>query len=139
MRPFTKITPLLIAGILAVAPAWAAEPDTYVFDVLRHGQYRLAFIKLFKGQTVPDWVEAVVKAGEGVSTPMKTVDMGGKSYRLDHVCKVHDCAGNVLAILWAPAGQRVWAAVVEGGGAPAFYGTPSPEQTEALLAAVKNG
>lgn len=139
MRSTATIALLLLIGMAVPRPGWAAEPDTYLFDVLRHGQYKLAFIKLFKDKSVPDWVMAVVKAGEGVATPSKTVEVGGKAFRLDHVCKVHDCAGNVLAVLWSPAGQKVWAALVDAGAPPVFFGQPSPEETETLLAAAKSG
>ena len=123
--------------ILFPIAAGAAEADTYLFDVLARGQYRAAFIQLFRGKTVPDWVKAVVKSGEGVAIPNKTVEIDGKSYRLDHVCKVHDCAGNVLAVLWAQGGRQVWAGLVDNASDPVWFGKPTPDQAQALTAALK--
>ncbi len=129
---------VLVLGLVgAGAFARAAEPDTYLFDVLRHSQYRYELNRVLKGRPVPDWVAAFLREGDGVVIPSKTVDLGGKSYRLDHLCKVHDCAGNVLAVLWAPRGLRAWAALSEHGGAPVMFGNPAPDQSQALEAAVK--
>ena len=133
-----KTTTAAIAfAILVSVAARAAEPDTYLFDVLTHGQYHAAFVQLLRGKTVPDWVKAVVKSGEGVAVPNKTIEIAGKSYRLDHVCKVHDCAGNVLAVLWAQGGRQVWAGLVENAGTPVWFGKPTPDQAQALTAALK--
>ena len=134
---------IVFAAVLAlgmggtVTGAGAAEPDTYLFDVLRHSQYRYELNRVLKGKPVPDWVGAFLREGDGVVTTSKTVELGGKSYRLDHLCKVHDCAGNVLAVLWAPRGLRAWAALSEHGGTPVMFGDPTPEQSQALEAAAK--
>ena len=125
------------AATVPLRAASAPEPETYLFDVLRHPQYKGALKQVLKGKTVPDWVQAFMDRGDGVVTPMKMVDIAGHSYRLDHLCKPHDCAGNALAVLWAPGGRKVWAALVEAGAPPVFFGNPSPDQTETLSAAAK--
>jgi hypothetical protein len=116
--------------------AQAAEPETYVFDVLALQPYRGNLARLVKAKDAPDWVKAIVSQGEGTAVPSKSVDVGGTPYRLDHVCKVHDCAGNTLDILWAPRGAKVWAALVDGGKPAVMLGDPKPPQARALAAAV---
>ncbi len=132
--------PVFLAALLtlsAIDLSAAAEPDTYLFDVLRHSQYRFELTRLLKDKAIPDWVRAFLKEGDGVASPSRTIDLGGKSYRIDHLCKVHDCAGNVLAVLWAPRGLRAWAALMEGGGTPILFGNPAADQAQALAAALK--
>ncbi len=132
---FAALLAMGMAGAAGIARA--AEPDTYLFDVLRHPQYRYELNRVLKDKSLPDWVVAFLREGDGVASPSKTIDLGGKSYRLDHLCKVHDCAGNVLAVLWAPRGLRAWAALSQNGGPPLMLGNPATDQSQALEAAVK--
>lgn len=108
-----------LALVLSLSSAArAAEPDTYIFDVLALQPYKGNFARLVKAKGAPDWVKAISLQGAGTAGPTKTVDVGGTPYRLDRVCKVDACAGNTLDVLWAPRGAKVWAALVEGGKAP---------------------
>ena len=136
-----KIPALCMLALCGAAygTAMAAEPETYLFDVLRHPQYKGALKQILKGKPMPDWVQAFMERGDGVVAPMKSVDVAGHSYRLDHLCKPHDCSGNVLSVLWSPGGRKVWAALVDQGAAPVFFGDPSPDQTATLSAAAKSG
>jgi len=132
-----RFVPLAIVICLGLGgAAQAAEPETYVFDVLALQPYRGNLARLVKAKDAPDWVKAIVSQGEGTAVPSKSVDVGGTPYRLDHVCKVHDCAGNTLDILWAPRGAKVWAALVDGGKPAVMLGDPKPPQARALAAAV---
>jgi len=135
-----RFVPLAILAYLGLSgaahAAQAAEPETYVFDVLALQPYRGNLARLVKAKDAPDWVKAIVSQGEGTAVPSKRVDIGGTPYRLDHVCKVHDCAGNTLDILWAPRGAKVWAALVDGGKPAVILGDPKPPQARALAAAV---
>ena len=130
---------LALAVVVASAHAVCAagtkpppEPDTYVFDLLALQPYKGNFARLVKTEALPDWVKAISTKGEGEAVPSKAIDIGGTPYRLDHVCKPHDCAGNTLDVLWAPAGRRVWAALVEGGKPPVMLGSPPAPQAKAL-------
>lgn len=124
----------LLIGLGLSAPARSAEPEAepYIFDVLPLQPYKGNFARLVKGKSVPAWVRSISTQGEGTATPMRSVDVGGTPYRLDRVCKVHDCAGNTLDVLWAPRGTRVWAVLVEGGHEPVMLGEPKPPQAKAL-------
>ena len=128
-----------VTALAGTAGAPAAEPDTYLFDVLRHPQYKAALKQILKAKNVPGWVKAFMERGDGVVAPMKTIDLAGHPYRLDHLCKPHDCSGNVLAVLWSPGGRQVWAALVNEGGTPVLFGNPSAEKTQALTADAKEG
>ena len=135
-RLAVQVAVALVAG---TATCSAAEPETYLFDLLRHPQPKSALKQVLKGKAVPDWVKAFMARGDGVVAPMKILDISGRSFRLDHLCKPHDCAGNVLSVLWAPGDRKVWAALVQGGGAPVFFGNPSPEQSQVLTSDAKAG
>ena len=127
---FAALALTIVLGLSGVARA--AEPDTYLFDVLALQPYRGNFARLVKAKAAPDWVRAASSQGEGTAVPMRTVEVAGVPYRLDHLCKVHDCAGNTLDVLWAPRGARVWAALVEGGKPPVMLGDPPTPQAKAL-------
>ena len=128
-----RFTPLALVTCLGLAGGvQAAEPDPYIFDVLALQPYRGNLARLVKTREAPDWVKAIVSQGEGTAVPSKSVDIGGTPYRLDRVCKVHDCAGNTLDVLWAPRGAKVWAALVDGGKPALLLGDPKPPQAKAL-------
>ncbi len=122
----------LLVGLSSAARA--AEPDTYIFDVLALQPYKGSFARLVIGKEVPDWVKAIAVQGSGTAGPTRTVDVGGTPYRLDRVCKVGACAGNTLDVLWAPRGAKVWAALVEDGKPPVMLGDPKGAQAKALEA-----
>ncbi len=112
------------------------EADAYVFDVLAVQPYKGNFARLVKAKGVPGWVKAIAAQGAGAAGPMRTVDVAGTPYRLDRVCRVGaSCGSDRIDVLWAPRGARVWAALVEGGGAPTMLGEPKGPQAAALAAA----
>ena len=136
-----RFAPLAFAIAIALGCASSAqaartksppEPDTYIFDVLVLQPYRGNFAGLVKGKDIPDWVTAIGKNGEGTAIPAKTIDIGGTPYRLDHVCKPQECAGNTLDVLWAPGGHKVWATLVDGGKPPVMLGNPPSPQAKVL-------
>ena len=121
----------------AVPVTRAAEPDTYIFDLLPLQPYKGNFARLVKEKAAPDWVKAIAVQGAGTAGPMRTVDVGGTPYRLDRVCKVDACAGNTIDVLWAPRGAKVWAALVEGGRPAVMLGDPKGPQAKALTDATR--
>ena len=129
-----RFLPLALVLCL-VGTARAAEPDTYIIQLLALHPYKGNLARLVKPATTPDWVKSIVTQGEGVAVPSKNVEIAGTPYRLDHVCKVHDCAGNTLDVLWSPGGRKVWAALIEGGKPPVMLGDPTGPQAKALTAA----
>ena len=126
-----RFVPLALVLCL-VGTARAAEPDTYIFDVLALQPYKGNLARLLKPSTTPDWVKSIVTQGEGVAVPSKDVAVAGTPYRLDHVCKVHDCSGNTLDVLWSPRGTKVWAALVESGKPPVLLGNPPAAEAKVL-------
>ncbi|MGI3902714.1 MAG: Ivy family c-type lysozyme inhibitor [Janthinobacterium lividum] len=126
----------LVIGLGLPGATLAAEPDTYIFDLLALQPYKGNFARLVKAKDAPDWVKAISVQGAGTAGPMKTVDVGGTPYRLDRVCKVDACAGNTLDVLWAPRGSKVWAALVEDGKPPVMLGDPKAAQAKTLSEAV---
>ncbi len=122
----------LVVGLGLPGATLAAEPDTYIFDLLALQPYKGNFARLVKAKDAPDWVKAISVQGAGTAGPMKTVDVGGTPYRLDRVCKVDACAGNTLDVLWAPRGSKVWAALVEDGKPPVMLGDPKAAQAKTL-------
>ncbi len=132
-----KLRFLCLGFLLIAGPAKAAEDDVYLFDALARANYRAAYTGLIKKAMVPDWVRDVLRTGDGVATPHTAVSLKGKDYRLDHVCKVNDCEGNAMAVLFAPHGQKAWAAFTDKNGAPTYLGAPSPDIQNVLATALK--
>ena len=132
-----RVVIALVSLGVSIGTAWANEDDVYIFDALARSNYRAAYAQLIKKATVPDWVRNVLRTGDGVATPAKTVSIGGKPFRLDRVCKLNDCTGNSLTVLFSPNGIRAWAALTDKGGAPILLGDPKPEIAQALTGATK--
>ena len=115
-----------------VGAAVAGEDDTYIFDVLARANYRAAYTALIKRPDMPDWVRDVVRTGDGLGKPHTIVVLAGKDYRVDHVCKVNDCASHALTVLFAPHGQKAWGWLIDDKGAPIVLGAPKPDIAQIL-------
>jgi Inhibitor of vertebrate lysozyme (Ivy) len=48
------------------------------------------------------------------------------------LCKPHDCADNMLYVLFAPNGEKAFAKLVEAGKAPRLFGNPDASVIAAL-------
>ena len=129
---------LLLALALLAGAADAAEPQ-FLFDLL-HGRdpRRAAWDRLMKlVQPTPDWLAAFNRNFDGVSGEVSNLSIGGKSYSLSFVCKPTDCDHHKFVVLFDASGARAYGALGGKDNSPAFYGSPSPSEQEAMAKAVK--
>ena len=73
----------LVVGLGLPGATRAAEPDTYIFDLLALQPYKGSFAKLVKPKTVPDWVKDRIDAwtraaGITTGTLLRSINKAGK-------------------------------------------------------------
>lgn len=124
---------------LAFAGAAHAAEGEFLFDAL-HGKspYRAAWDRLMKlVQPTPDWLAAFNKNFDGLSAQMTDLTIDGKPYELSFVCKPTDCAAHKFVVLFDAGGAHAYGALGGKDSEPAFYGSPSPAEQEAMAKAAK--
>ena len=78
-----------------------ALADQYLFDIASKEPYKKAYQAMF---TFPDWV----RSGQGTSSPVEDVVLGGETYTLGQMCKPHDCADNQFIVVFNPDKTKAW-------------------------------
>ena len=122
---------LLVASVAGAAAT--AEDGAFLFDVLRERPYRAAWDKLMKEvQPTPDWLMQFNRNFDGVSGPLKPVEVGGKPYRLAFVCKPQDCGDRKFEVIFDPDAAHAYGALGGRNDPPAFFGAPPPDVQDAL-------
>lgn len=126
---------LILLTVLLTTGAMAEEDGPYLFDQLKKQPYKAAFKALFQGQShLEPWLATYIRTGNGVDIPGSTLVINGLPYSVHQVCQPHNCPGNVLYVLFAPAGQRAYALFTKDDGSQRFFGKPEASLQEALLA-----
>ena len=128
---------LALTSLMLSFAAGAAEAP-FLFDVL-HGRtpHHASWDRLMRlVQPTPDWLVRFNKDFDGMSGQMKDVTIDGKPYEISFVCKPIDCAGHKFVVLFDGNGARAFGALGGKDNAPAFYGSPSAAEQEALAKAV---
>ena len=128
---------LLAFAVLAGAADAAEQP--FLFDVLQgRSAYRASWDRLMKLlQPTPDWLVQFNKNFDGVAGQIVPLVLDGKAYELSFVCKPTDCDGHKFVVLFDAAGAHAFGALGGKDNAPAFVGSPSPAEEEAMAKAVK--
>jgi hypothetical protein len=127
-----------LALVVFVSAAHAAESE-FLFDAL-HGKspYRASWEKLMKlVQPTPDWLAQFNKNFDGVSGQITELTLDGKPYSMSFVCKPSDCAGHKFVVLFDANGAHAYGALGGKDNDPAFFGSPSPAEQDAMAKAVK--
>jgi hypothetical protein len=115
-----------------------ARAGAYLLDLIRTEPYRSAWTRMLaKEHDVPRWIEDFALTGQGVNTPAHLVPVGYRAFSLATLCKPHDCAANMLYVVFAPDGSQAFAKLVEAGKAPRLFGHPDASVTAALDEATK--
>jgi hypothetical protein len=111
----------------------SARAGAYLLDIIRTEPYRGAWTRMLaKEHDVPSWIKDFAVTGDGVNTPARMVPIGYRAFSLATLCKAHDCAGNMLYVLFAPDGAQAFAKLVEAGKAPRLFGNPNASIIAAL-------
>ena len=88
-------------------------------------------------QPTPDWLAQFNKNFDGVAGEITSATIDGKPYSLSFVCKPTDCAGHKFVVMFDAKGARALGALGGKGSPPAFYGSPSPAEQEAMAKALQ--
>ncbi len=129
----------LAIALIALAGAAVAAETEFLFDVL-HGRtlYHASWDRLMKlVQPTPDWLARFNKDFDGVAGQITELAIDGKPYELSFVCKPTDCKGHRFVVLFDANGAHAFGALGGKDNDPAFYGSPSPVEQEAMAKAVK--
>jgi Inhibitor of vertebrate lysozyme (Ivy) len=127
-----------LALVVFVSAVHAAESE-FLFDAL-HGKtpYRASWEKLMKlVQPTPDWLAQFNKNFDGVSGQITELTLDGKPYSMSFVCKPSDCAGHKFVVLFDANAAHAYGALGGKDNDPAFFGSPSPAEQDAMAKAVK--
>ena len=127
----------LLLVLLANGAGAAGQP--FLFDALQgRSTYRSAWDRLMKlVQPTPDWLVQFNKNFDGVAGQITPVTIDGKAYELSFVCKPADCDSHRFAVLFDAGGAHAFGALGGKDNSPAFFGSPSPAEQEAMEKAVK--
>jgi hypothetical protein len=125
-------------ALTLLAGAALAGNDSYLFDALQSGPYRLAWDKLMKDvQPTPDWLAQFNRNFDGVAGQFTTITIEGQSYLLSFVCEPKNCASRKFEVLFDVDGEHAYGALGGRDEEPAFYGAPPAALQDALAKAVK--
>jgi hypothetical protein len=132
---------LFFTLVVLAGAATAGEKETgFLFDAL-HGKttYHASWDKLMKlVQPTPDWLTQFNKNFDGVAGQMTSVTIDGKPYDISFVCKPTDCGEHKFVVLFDASGAHALGALGGKDNEPAFFGSPSQGEQEAMAKAVKN-
>jgi Inhibitor of vertebrate lysozyme (Ivy) len=131
-----------VAALLAItvfADAARAAETEFLFDTL-HGKtaYHAAWDRLMKlVQPTPDWLVQFNKNFDGVAGQVTDLTIDGKPYSLSFVCKPNECADHRFVVLFDANGAHAYGALGGKDNDPAFFGSPSQAEQDAMAKAVK--
>ena len=111
----------------------------FLFDAL-HGRtpYHASWEKLMKlVQPTPDWLVQFNRNFDGVAGQMTNLTIDGKPYAISFVCKPSDCGGHKFVVLFDANGAHAYGALGGKDNDPAFFGSPTQPEQEAMAKAVK--
>ncbi|SEC94515.1 Inhibitor of vertebrate lysozyme (Ivy) [Rhizobiales bacterium GAS188] len=134
----SALTGIALCGLVAggFATSASARAGAYLLDLIKTEPYRGAWTRMLaKEHDVPSWIKDFVATGDGVNTPAHMVPVGVKAYTLATLCKAHDCADNMLYVIFAPDGSQAYARLVQAGKAPRLFGKPDAQVQSALSGA----
>jgi len=123
----------------AVAGSAQAAETEFLFDTL-HGKtaYHASWDKLMKlVQPTPDWLVQFNKNFDGVAGQVDELTIDGKPYAISFVCKPTDCEAHKFIVLFDAGGAHAYGALGGKDNDPAFFGSPSQAEQDAMAKAVK--
>jgi Inhibitor of vertebrate lysozyme (Ivy) len=131
-----------LALVVLAGAANAAEKETdFLFDALRAKTppYHASWEKLMKlVQPTPDWLVQFNRNFDGVAGQMTSLTIDGKPYEMSFVCKPSECGEHKFVVLFDATAEHAYGALGGKDNDPAFFGSPTQAEQEAMTKAVKN-
>lgn len=107
--PALAALPLLAVIYLPADEASLYADEGYLFEVLENPVYRKTWDKLLATQqSVDDWLAEYSQVKNGPATPANKVQLDGKDYQINFVCKAHDCGDNHFVVMFNADGTQAW-------------------------------
>jgi Inhibitor of vertebrate lysozyme (Ivy) len=125
--------------VLASAANATEAGGEFLFDAL-HGKtsHHVSWQKLMKlVQPTPDWLVQFNKNFDGIAGQMTSLTIDGKPYQISFVCKPTDCSEHRFVVLFDAGGAHAYGALGGKDNAPAFFGSPTQPEQDAMAKAVK--
>jgi hypothetical protein len=96
-------------------------------------------VKLMKlVQPTPDWLVQFNRNFDGVAGQMTSLAIDGKAYQISFVCKPTDCGEHKFVVLFDANGEHAYGALGGKDNEPAFFGSPTEAEQEAMAKVVKD-
>jgi Inhibitor of vertebrate lysozyme (Ivy) len=129
---------LAAISLLGLTPASAQEPEgPYLPDLMEQPAYLAAWTSIVAGEKLPAWLNTFTKTQNAVSTPVKTMSVGGQDYTLGWICEPHNCGDAQAYVLFAPEARQAWGLVISEGTKQQWLGKPDDAVKAAILSGVQ--
>jgi hypothetical protein len=138
--PVSKMRLGVSLALVVLAGAANAAEVAFLFDAL-HGKtpYHASWDKLMKlVQPTPDWLVQFNRNFDGVAGQMTSLTIDGKPYEMSFVCKPSECGEHKFVVLFDATAEHAYGALGGKDNDPAFFGSPTQAEQEAMTKAVKN-
>lgn len=117
---------IFMCSIILISNAAVAEP--YLFELLKTPNYLSAWNAMIASEkNVDTWLAKYAKSKNGVATPGKRIQLKGRSYLINTVCKPHACGDNQFFVVFAPEGAGAWGLLLKDEKLERFFGAPDNE------------
>jgi len=115
----------------------AAGEEQYLFDVMKSSTFRHAWTEMISGaKGLPPWIAQITGKGNYVASPGTQTTIDGRTYRLFHACKAHNCADSKIEVAFSADGGRAFGMLVDDGKPPRWFGMPDAAMQAALTKAM---
>lgn len=123
---------LSLLGFAAPAVA-STQGKVALYEVIGRDPYRATWKKL----TAPViQSERWLKGAHGIWTPARIVQVDAQRFKVFFLCKVNDCAGSRITVIFTPDGSRGFAALHTPTGTQVL-GSPNVVVHKALMKALQ--
>lgn len=109
-----------LAALCAAGAGAADEPLVTADTLLKDPTFRQAYTSALGGRAKDRWLARL-----DMSSPLRTIRLGGEDWRVATPCKPHDCADNNLFLVYQ-AKRGVVHGVLHEKGRETLVGSPAP-------------
>jgi hypothetical protein len=135
-RKLSKTLSSFALAYLLTSSTFSLAEEDYLFELLEHPQYLRTWNDLISSQkNVAHWLSEYSKTKNGPTTPGVIVHTDGNEYRINFVCKTHDCGNNMFYVMFSADGQDAWGLLLSDQHEDIFFGSPDKEKEDLLKTA----